>query len=191
MQKMKNATLENYRTQCDSFVVVFPKRGTYKEVINAETGAVLETIDLSIVEVPDRLAPLLAEQMKSKGVFIVPNNPAEFEEAERKALINYLNGRLRTRRNNYLLQKDEFERKGATFQFSEEFEEAIRWDREIRHILNQQRPIRDSGSFLEHYNAAPMPAPKEQTESKEKFPVRKTRGRSQDLGITMVEEANG
>lgn len=200
MPKMMNVTLENYKTQCDSRVFIFPKMGTYKEVINADTGAVLEKKDLSIVDVPERLAPLLAEQMMTKGVFLIPENPNEFEEAKRQALIRYVNGRLKTRITNFVMQKDEYERRGSTFQFSDEFEEAIRWDKEIRHVLNQQRPIRESGSFLEHFNVAPMPGEPKATDSasssfegmaKAKYPARKGRPKAGDLGISLVEEANG
>lgn len=128
---MMNVTLETYETQCDSYPFVFPKMAT--------------------VEVADRLAPLLYQQLKSKGVFIIPDNDSEFEEAKRQAMINYLNGRLKTRIENHLMQKDEYERKGATFQYTDSFNEAIRWDKEIREILNRHKPIRESGSFFDYF----------------------------------------
>lgn len=198
MRKMMNVTLENYRTQCDSHPFIFPKMGTYKEIINEQTGVVLEKVDLSIVEVPDRLAPLLAEQMQTKGVFLIPANPEDFEEAKRQSLISYLNGRLKTRLANYLMQKDEYEKKGSTFQYTEGFNEAIRWDKEIRFLLNQQRPIRETGSFLEHFNVTPPPelvetkaAPESNSFeelSKTKYPPRRGRPKA---SIELSEEANG
>ncbi|OQA61431.1 MAG: hypothetical protein BWY41_00111 [Candidatus Atribacteria bacterium ADurb.Bin276] len=185
MKKMMNVTLETYKTQCDSYPFIFPKMGTYKEVKDEVTGEIVEKIPLNIVEVPDRLAPLLYEQMKSKGVFIIPDNPEEFEEAKRQAMINYLNGRLKTRISNHLMQKDEYERKGSTFQFTETFNEALRWDKEIRHVLNQQKPMRESGSFLDHFNAEPLPEIREVKDetkasefedfAKSKYPPRRMR----------------
>lgn len=199
MPKMMNVTLENYRTQCDSRVFKFPKMGTFKEVINADTGAVLERIDLSVVDVPDRLAPLLAEQMINKGVFLVPENPEDFPEAKRQALLRYLNGRLKSRISGFIMQKDEYERMGSTFQFKEEFEEAIRWDKEIRHVLNKERPIRESGSFLAHFEAPPMeteaPIAPQTNDfdglAQAKYPARKGRAKSSGLSISMAGEANG
>jgi len=195
MRKMMNVTLENYKTQCDSHPVVFPKMGTYKEIINADTGAVLERIDLSVVEVPDRLASMLAGQMLHKGVFLVPENPAEFEEAKREALIRYVNGRLKTRITNYLMQKDEYEKKGSTFQYTDGFEEALRWDKEIRHVLNQQRPIRETGSFLDHFQAGPLPAEKPRDDSaafeavaKAKYPPKRVRAKAEEAPVV---ELNG
>lgn len=195
MRKMMNVTLENYKTQCDSYPVVFPKMGTYKEIINADTGAVLERIELNVVEVPDRLAPMLAEQMQHKGVFLVPENPADFEEAKREALIRYVNGRLKTRITNYLMQKDEYEKKGSTFQYTDGFEESLRWDKEIRHVLNQQRPIRETGSFLDHFQVGPLPVEKPRDDSaafekvaKAKYPPKRVRAQAEEAPVV---ELNG
>jgi len=198
MPKMMNVTLENYRTQCDSQVFIFPKMGTYKEIINASTGEVLERIELNVVDVPERLVPFLVKQMHSKGVFLVPEDPAQFDEAKRSALIRYLNGRLRTREVNYMRQKDEYEKMGATFQYPEAFEETIRWAKEIRHILNQQRPIRETGSFLEHFNVPPMQEQKVSAAesqssgfgdlAKAKYPSRRGRGKAEEAPVV---ELNG
>lgn len=144
MAHMMNATLEDYETQCISRHFSFPHR--------------------EVVKVPDQYAKPLYQQLRSKGIFIIPDraplddngNPkpgwnieTAKKEAEFESLKQYKLGRLKSRINNYNLQKDEFKKRGVTLR-DEDFpgyQEALRWDAEISELLNAHSPIKEYRSF--------------------------------------------
>ncbi len=129
--QMFNASLERFKCQCDNVVLVFkPNAGT---------------------EVPDHLVNFVYERFKDKGVFKAPVNMAEdaFEAEKRKALLLYLGITLRERRVNYLAYQDALRKVGATITPDPYFERSLRWEKELREMLNQVAPIEEELSFLE------------------------------------------
>lgn len=128
--KMFNASLEKYKVQCNSIVFRFEPR--------------------SFTVVPDELWPFLYTQLKDCGVFAVKPSMAkeQVKEEHRTALLAYLSGRLAERIVNYTSQEDEFRKKGITFKRHARFDEALRWEQEIRQILEMERPIEVELSFL-------------------------------------------
>lgn len=129
--KMFNASLEAFKVQCNSIVFRFNPR--------------------SFTRVPDELWPFLYAQFKDRGVFaVMPSmSKQEVKEAHRQALLSYLSGHLRERIANYTSQEDEFRKKGITFKRHPRFEEALRWEIEIREMLEMERPIETELSFLD------------------------------------------
>lgn len=146
MAQMMNATLENYETQCNSRHFTFPRR--------------------TVVEVPDQYAQPLLKQLKAKGVFIIPTTAPMGEDgkpvsgwdaekakkdAEWDGLLQYKNGRLRARINNFIMQKDEFQKRGITLQPDPAYLQAVKWDEEISKHLNTYKPIREDLSYDEFF----------------------------------------
>lgn len=126
-----NATLEKVKKQFDSRVFVFNAHG--------------------FTEIPEYLIPFVVEALKDKGIFKAPEemSEAEFDEAERQALIAYKGITLRERNVNYLAYQDDMRKKGATLLPDPRHERCIRWDKELGEILSQKAPIEEELSFLE------------------------------------------
>lgn len=126
--QMMNASLEDVKTQCNSRVFNFRKR---------------ETIN----NVPSELAPMLYEQLKNKGIFIVPENPDDFDKARYNALRLYLKGTLKLRIQNYLLQYDEFKKRGVTLPEEPHYQQALKWQTELSKLLDEKAPVVENLSF--------------------------------------------
>lgn len=131
--RLYNASLEKFKIQCNSFVLVFRP----KEFTNC----------------PDDIVNFAYEQVKDRGVFIVPpdvtEDSDEFKKRKRQALLSYLGITLRERIVNYYAMQDDFKRKGVTLQPDVQFSRALRWEKELRQLLENEAPIEEELSFLE------------------------------------------
>lgn len=103
------------------------------------------------VEVPDNLAPFLYNQFNLRGLMMASARvgTAEFKKAHREALIKYLGIYLRERIVNFMAFEDEMRRKGARIIPDPRFERALRWEKELRELLNKDAPIEEELSFYE------------------------------------------
>lgn len=136
--KIFNASLDKFQIQCNSLVFQF----------NPRSYGVMGKDNKNI---PDELVPFIVNQFKDRGVFAVSPSMSkdELKEAHRTALLSYLGGCLKERVTNYTSQEDEFRKKGVTFRRHPRFEEALRWEQEIRELLEMERPIEEELSFLD------------------------------------------
>lgn len=132
-QRMFNASLEKVRTQCNSIGFTFKPR--------------------SFTKVNFELVPFLLEQVKNKGIFLVPDDIEEgspaFAKREREALLNYLGITLRERIINYMAMQDDYRRKGVELLPDKRFKRAVRWEEELRKELEAFAPIEEELSFLD------------------------------------------
>jgi len=128
--KMYNASLDSFQIQCDSVVYQFRPR--------------------QFTNVSDALWPLIYNQYKDRGIFAVPPSMTveEKKKAHREALLQYLGTTLRERIVNYNSQEDDFRKRGVTFKRHLKHEEALRWDEEIRAMLEMEAPIDERLSFI-------------------------------------------
>lgn len=127
------ASLEKFKIQCDSVVFVFkPREFTF---------------------VNDHLAAFVAETVKYRGVFSVPDDCQEdddiFRKKKRRALLDYLGIWLRERIINFLAYQDELRKKGATIVEDPRLVRALKWQSELRQVLGAEAPIEEELSFLE------------------------------------------
>ncbi len=127
--KMFNATLEEFIEQCDSKVFRFkPYEAT---------------------EVDDYLVQHMYKKTREKGIFILDPrfSKDQLKKAVREAQIEYLEGTLRKRIRNYLSQKDDYKKAGVTLEDAPELKEAMKWDKELRTLLEKEAPLRVIKSF--------------------------------------------
>lgn len=138
------ASLEKFKIQCNSIVLVFRPR--------------------QFTQVPDDLANFVMEQVKYRGVFSVPSDIAEdspeFEKRKRDSLLQYLGITLRERIVNYYAMQDDYKRRGVTLLPDAAFQRALRWEKELREMLQSQAPIEEELSFLEAKRVENTQAPK-------------------------------
>jgi len=140
MAKMFNVSLDRFRQQCDSLTFDFEPRSYVTMCGRPPTK-----------EIPERIAPLLYELTKDQGVFIVHPGMEEkdIKAQERQALLRYLGGALHERIKNYISEEDDFKRKGVTLKRNKHFENALRYQKEIREMLEMEAPIEEELSFFD------------------------------------------
>lgn len=110
----------------------------------------------SFITVDEQYVKFLLEKVRPWGVFQVDADmltDGKFNEkgkqASFEALKNYLRGALATRIQNYISQKDMYTKLGVTLPATSHEKRALKWDTEIRKILDIHAPLEEELSFLD------------------------------------------
>ena len=136
MVKLYNASLESFAVMSESRYFKFEPR--------------------SYTECDDMYLKFLLEKVERWGVFQVKEGmvgtDGNFTEAGKQASFNalkaYIRGALATRIQNYISQKDMYTKMGVTLPTIPAERRAMKWDAEIRKILDIHAPLEEELSFL-------------------------------------------
>lgn len=125
-----NCTLEQKDWQCDCFQFSFKPR--------------------SILNVPERISWIAKDELKEYGIIPLDGlDKNTFAEAERAALLDYLQNNIKRRIMNFDSYYEDLRRTGVTFEKNDPlYLKLLRWEKELSHKLNMERPIDVELSYL-------------------------------------------